>query len=56
MSTAKVTGKFTCLIPDILFDPQTSGGLVICIGEENADRLLEYLVEKGATEDIDAFQ
>ena len=38
------------LIQDLLFDPQTSGGLLICIGEENADRLLEGLVKKGTTE------
>jgi selenide,water dikinase len=38
------------LIPDLLFDPQTSGGLLICIGEENADRLLDGLVKKNATE------
>jgi selenide,water dikinase len=38
------------LIPDLLFDPQTSGALLICIDEENADRLLEGLVKKGATE------
>jgi selenide, water dikinase len=38
------------LIPDLLFDPQTSGGLLICIDEENADRLLEGLVKKNATE------
>lgn len=38
------------LIQDLLFDPQTSGGLLICIGEENADRLLEGLVKKNATE------
>jgi selenide,water dikinase len=38
------------LIPDLLFDPQTFGGLLICIDEENADRLLEGLVKKGATE------
>jgi selenide,water dikinase len=34
------------LIQDLLFDPQTSGGLLICIGEENVDRLLEGLVKK----------
>ena len=38
------------LIQDLLFDPQTSGGLLICIGEENADGLLEGLVKKGVVE------
>jgi len=37
-------------IPDLLFDPQTSGGLLICIGEEHADGLLGGLVKKGVVE------
>jgi len=35
------------LVQDILFDPQTSGGLLICVNRENADELLEKLKEKG---------
>jgi selenide,water dikinase len=35
------------LVQDILFDPQTSGGLLICVDRENADVLLEKLREKG---------
>lgn len=35
------------LVQDILFDPQTSGGLLICLDRENADELLEKLKEKG---------
>ena len=35
------------LVQDILFDPQTSGGLLICVDMENADELLEKLKEKG---------
>ena len=35
------------LVQDILFDPQTSGGLLICVDRENADELLEKLKEKG---------
>ena len=35
------------LVQDILFDPQTSGGLLICVDRENADELLEKLREKG---------
>ncbi len=38
------------LILDLLFDPQTSGGLLIGTGEENAGRLCEELVERGVTE------
>jgi len=33
---------------DILFDPQTSGGLLICVAEEAAEGLLERLKEKGS--------
>jgi len=35
------------LIQDILFDPQTSGGLLICVENERADDLLQALKEKG---------
>jgi len=35
------------LVQDVLFDPQTSGGLLICVDRENADKLLEKLKEKG---------
>jgi selenide,water dikinase len=35
------------LIQDVLFDPQTSGGLLISVDRESADELLEKLKEKG---------
>jgi selenide,water dikinase len=35
------------LIQDVLFDPQTSGGLLISVDRESADGLLEKLKEKG---------
>ncbi len=35
------------LVQDVLFDPQTSGGLLICVDRENADELIEKLKEKG---------
>ena len=35
------------LVQDILFDPQTSGGLLICVDRKNADELLKKLKEKG---------
>lgn len=35
------------LIQDILFDPQTSGGLLICVNRENADDLVKSLKKKG---------
>lgn len=34
------------LVQDVLFDPQTSGGLLICLDRENADELIEKLKEK----------
>jgi selenide,water dikinase len=38
------------LMVDLFFDPQTSGGLLIAIGEENAERLLDRLIDKGVTQ------
>ena len=35
------------LVQDILFDPQTSGGLLMCVERENADELLDKLKGKG---------
>lgn len=35
------------IVQDILFDPQTSGGLLICVEKESADDLLDGLREKG---------
>ena len=36
-----------CVIQDILFDPQTSGGLLICVEKESADDLVGSLKKKG---------
>jgi len=38
------------LMVDLFFDPQTSGGLLIAIGEEHAERLLDRLIDKGVTQ------
>lgn len=38
------------LVQDIFFDPQTSGGLLICVDRENADELIIALKEKGIKE------
>lgn len=38
------------ILLDILFDPQTSGGLLIAIDKENSQQLLEKLKEKGVTD------
>jgi selenide,water dikinase len=35
------------LIQDILFDPQTSGGLAICVKREQADALVSRLLDEG---------
>jgi selenide,water dikinase len=35
------------LMVDLLFDPQTSGGLLIAVAEEHAASLLERLIENG---------
>lgn len=35
------------LVQDILFDPQTSGGLLMAVGREKADELIEELKAKG---------
>ena len=35
---------------DILFDPQTSGGLLISVSEDKAESLLERLHQAGVTE------
>jgi len=35
------------LMQDVLFDPQTSGGLLICVKEDRSDDLLTELREKG---------
>jgi len=37
-------------IQDILFDPQTSGGLLICVDKTDAPYLLSELLEKGCPE------
>ena len=35
------------LLKDILFDPQTSGGLLICVDKEKADELVDELRKRG---------
>ena len=35
------------IVQDVLFDPQTSGGLLICVERDRADDLLQELKEKG---------
>jgi selenide,water dikinase len=35
------------LIQDLLFDPQTSGGLLICLERAAAEQLIDKLNQKG---------
>lgn len=46
--------EFACevqsLTRDILFDPQTSGGLLICVAPQQAEDLVSDLVEQGITD------
>jgi selenide,water dikinase len=38
------------VLQDVLFDPQTSGGLLISVAQESADRLLENIRARGITD------
>jgi selenide,water dikinase len=35
------------ILMDLIFDPQTSGGLIISIGQDNADACVRELIDKG---------
>lgn len=43
-------GDVPTYLQDILFDPQTSGGLLISVSQKEGDRLLDSLRQKGASE------
>ena len=43
----KVSGDISRAMQDILYDPQTSGGLLISVAEKDADKLFHELVEAG---------
>ena len=34
-------------LADVLFDPQTSGGLLLALGEQDAERLVDALCDEG---------
>ncbi len=40
------------VVQDILFDPQTSGGLLICVDKESADDLVSNLIIKGVVDAV----
>lgn len=50
MSMVDCAPGIDSLMVDLFFDPQTSGGLLISIGAEYAEDLLNRLVEKGVAE------
>jgi len=50
MGMVDFSKKLPDYIPDILFDPQTSGGLLIAIGASQADQLLATLHKRGMVE------
>ena len=43
----KVSGDISRAMQDILYDPQTSGGLLISVSDKDADKLFHELVEAG---------
>jgi selenide,water dikinase len=46
----EASGRLPDHVLDILFDPQTSGGLFIAVGSDKADRLLSRLHQNGVVE------
>ena len=47
-SMVEFSSSVNPLIRDLLFDPQTSGGLLICIDRDDTDELVEALIQKGS--------
>jgi len=43
----KLSSSLDRSVADALYDPQTSGGLLICVDRESADDLLNELIKKG---------
>ena len=48
--------KFSDTVPeylqDVLFDPQTSGGLLICVSPQKAGKLISSIHRRGVTEAV----
>ncbi len=49
-SSVKISSKVAAYMAEILFDPQTSGGLLICVGDRKARTLLNKLHEAGISD------
>jgi selenide, water dikinase len=45
--------KVTEFLQEILFDPQTSGGLLIAVPQKKAQTLLKRLYEEGVNEAVE---
>ncbi len=45
---ATFSSRVDRIVQDICFDPQTSGGLLICVSNTQAERLLQRLMDSGA--------
>jgi len=46
-SAVKITSEVSIHMQDVLFDPQTSGGLLICLAPKKAELLLDKLQQAG---------
>jgi len=49
-SMVEFSPSVSLLIRDLLFDPQTSGGLLICLDRDDADKMVDELNQKGIDE------
>ena len=49
-SMVEFSSSVNPVLRDLLFDPQTSGGLLICLAREEADKLIDELNQKGIDE------
>ncbi|MDU7165651.1 MAG: AIR synthase-related protein, partial [Finegoldia magna] len=48
----KISKNVSSLVDDVVFDPQTSGGLLIALSEDDANKLVKKLHESGQVGNI----